>query len=114
MMGLFSKGPRGERCKICKSALEKRSETLYAMPRVYVGHYKEQTHGAWYRENLIPVESKAQIPTGVYAARVELWRCPQCGKEKAVIRPFLPVRGNEMAELPVTLEYLELSAFLGQ
>lgn len=113
-MGLFSKGSKGEKCKICKEVIEKREERLYAMPRVYVGHYTEHTHGAWYRENLVPIDSTSQLPAGVYAARVEFWRCPRCGKEKAVVRPFLPVRDSEMREFPVTLEYLELDAFLGK
>ncbi len=113
-MGLFSKGPKGEKCKVCKAILEKREERLYAMPGVYVGHYKEHPHGAWYRDNLVPIDSKAQIPTGIYAARVELFKCPRCGKEKAVVHPFLSVRDSEVTEFPVTLEYLELDAFLGR
>ena len=103
-MGLFSKGPKGEKCKVCKSLLEKREERLYAMPKITVSHYTPHDKGSWYRDNLVPVESKSQLPSGMYAARVELWRCPSCGKEKAIVRPFLPVRGSEMAEFPVTLE----------
>lgn len=113
-MGLFSKGPKGEKCRTCKAVMEKRWERLYAMPQVYVGHYTECTHGAWYRDNLIPLDDVSRLPSGIYAARVELWHCPVCAREKAIVRPFLPVRGYEKMELPVTLEFLELDAFLGR
>lgn len=113
-MGLFSKGPHREKCRVCKAMMDKREERLYAMPRVMVGHYRQQTRGAWYRENLVPIASTSQLPAGIYCARLELWQCPSCHQEKAVIRPFLPVRDAEMRELPVTLEYLELDALLGR
>ncbi len=113
-MGLFSKGPKGEKCGVCKGLMELREERLYAMPSVMVGHYSQHEHGKWYRDHLVPIESKSQIPTGIYGARVRLYRCPNCGQERAVVTPFLPVRDAEKPELPVTLEYLELDAFLGR
>ncbi len=113
-MGLFSRGPKGERCRVCKELMEAREERLYAMPSVTVGHYVRREHGEWYRRGLVPISSKAQIPTGMYGARAKLYKCPRCGQEKAVITPFLPVRDAEKTELPVTLEYLELEAFLGE
>lgn len=113
-MGLFSKSPRSEKCKACKAAMEKRWEQLYAMPRVYVGHYVQRTGGNWYRENLVPLDDTSRLLAGIYAARVELWRCPGCGGERAVVRPFLPVRASEMKEFPVILEGSELNAFLGK
>lgn len=113
-MGLFSKGPRGEKCRVCKGVMELREERLYAMPDATVGHYVEHTQGTWFREHLVPIESKSQIPTGMYGARVKLYRCPGCGKEKAVVHPFLPVREAEKTEFPVTLEYLELDRFLAR
>lgn len=113
-MGLFAKGPKGEKCSVCKGIMEPGEERLYAIPSVMVGHYTRREHGKWYRDNLVPIDAKSQIPTGMYGARVRFFKCPGCGKERAVITPFLPVRDAEKTELPVALEYLELDAFLGR
>ena len=111
-MGLFRRGPAGERCPVCKTPMEERWTRLYAMPSVLAGQYTERKSGDWYRRNLVPIDTPDRIPSGIYAARVTLCRCPACGREKAMIRPFLPVRGREVREFPVTLEFLELEAFL--
>ena len=111
-MGLFKKGPKGEKCSVCKEIMELKSEQLYAMPNHHVGHYGVKEEGAYFKRNLVPIESKAQIPTGMYACRARLYHCPKCGHEMIRFHPFLPVRDQEMAEFPVTLEYAELDAFL--
>ena len=44
---------------------------------------------------MTPIKSKEQIPTGLRACRLEVYRCSTCDKRQVEITDFLNVRGEE-------------------
>jgi len=64
-MGLFKKirsAFHDDWCENCQSEMEEISRKLYALPMT-VGNYVSHTNPNYYKENLVPVNKKADIPS---------------------------------------------------
>ncbi len=99
-------------CSECTAEMEVIRRQLYAMPGQRVGHYAAHTDPEYYSKNLVPVEKKTQIPTGVYACGAIAYRCPACGHRAVKLEIFLPVRDVEKYEQGLYFEHGELDSFL--
>ncbi len=99
-------------CSACTAPMEIIRKQLYAMPEQLVGHYTAHSQPEYYMEHLLPVERKAEIPTGMYACGIIGYRCPQCGHRAVKLSVFLPVRGEEKVEQNLYFEHGELDALL--
>ena len=85
-------------CNLCQSEMDVMHKQLYALPDMTVGHYSSHKDPDYYRKHLIPVDKKAQIPAGVYACGIHIYRCPKCGNRRTMLTLFLPVRDQEKVE----------------
>ena len=101
-------------CNKCYAQMDVTERRLFALPTMYVGHYVTHTDAAYYIKNMVPIEKKADIPTGVYACGVKVYRCPKCGHRAALLTVFLPVRDMEKPEDAVLFENGELDGVLYQ
>ncbi len=99
-------------CSECTNEMEIIRRQLYAMPEQRVGHYVSHDEPEYYITHLVPVERKAEIPTGMYACGIIAYRCPQCGHRAVKLSAFLPVRDEEKVEQALYFEKGELDAFL--
>ena len=99
-------------CSQCTAVMEVRRRQLYAMPEQTVGHYISHKEPEYYKKHLIPVEKKADIPTGMYACGIIAYRCPECGHRAVKLSIFLPVRGEEKSQEGLYFEAGELDDFL--
>lgn len=100
-------------CPQCQEEMEKRRRRLFALPQ-YVGHYESHQEPDYYRRKLVPVQRKAEIPTGMYACGAEEFACPLCGYRHVRLTIFLPVRDQEKFEDAVFFKEGELDGFLWQ
>ena len=98
-------------CEDCLEKMQRVKKQLFYMPQS-VGHYIRHEDAAYYVKSLIPVEKKADIPTGMYACGMYVYRCMQCGVRYVKLTPFLPVRGEEKNELPLMFMKGELNELL--
>ena len=99
-------------CSECTSEMEVIRRQLYALPTMTVGHYVRHEEPEYYKKHLVPVEKKAEIPTGMYACGITAYRCPQCGHRAVKLSVFLPVRAEEKAEQGLYFEHGEMDDFL--
>ena len=99
-------------CSQCQSEMDVVRKQLYALPTQRVGQYREQDDPAYYKKNLVPVEKKAQIPTGMYACGMHVYRCPQCAHRAVKLTVFLPVRDQEKTEQLLYFEDGEMDDFV--
>lgn len=99
-------------CSECTTEMEIIRKQLYAMPEQRVGHFVPHREPEYYIKHLIPVERKAEIPTGMYACGIIAYRCPQCGHRAVKLSAFLPVRDEEKVEQNLYFEHGELDPFL--
>lgn len=99
-------------CSECTSEMEILRRQLYALPTMTVGHYVSHDDPEYYKKHLVPVEKKAQIPTGMYACGMTAYRCPQCGHRAVKLMVFLPVRDAEKGEQGLYFEHGEMDDFL--
>lgn len=114
-MGLFSRmlaRLQDNWCRDCKREMEEARRRLFALPNQTVGHYVEHTDPGYYMEELWTVDSKGDIPPGMYACGAIQYRCPQCGRRITVLDPFLPVRDKEKHEGALVFEDRALDDFL--
>ena len=114
-MGLFKRMRaifHDDWCSQCQHQMDVLKKQLYALPTMRVGHYTAHEEPEYYKENLIPVEKKAQIPTGMYACGIHVYQCPQCGHRAVKLTVFLPVREEEKVEQALYFEKGELDDFL--
>lgn len=114
-MGLFRKLREkfhDDWCSECTTEMEPIRRQLYALPTMMVGHYSSHSEPEYYKKHLIPVERKADIPTGMYACGITAYRCPQCGHRAVKLFVFLPVRGEEKGEQTLYFEQGEMDDFL--
>lgn len=83
------------RCIACKekTAMETGYPRLFLLPISFGDTYEHPE--AYLSANMIPIQSKDQIPSGKRACRVEVYRCPACGTRQVEITDFLLVRGEE-------------------
>ncbi len=84
-------------CSECQNVMEERSRKLYMLPMM-VGHYVSHNEPEYYKQNLILVNCKADIPTGKYACGIIAYRCPECFHKAVKLSIFLPVRDQEKYE----------------
>lgn len=99
-------------CSECTAEMEIIRKQLYAMPEQLVGHYVPHDEPDYYRKHLVPVNRKAEVPTGMYACGIIGYRCPQCGHRAVKVSVFLPVRDEEKVEQNLYFEHGELDALL--
>lgn len=99
-------------CSRCTKPMEIERKQLYAIPDQLVGHYVSHTDVEYYKTHLKPVRRKADIPTGMYACGLILYRCPWCGHSAVKLSTFLPVRGEEKVEEAFYFEDCSLDSFL--
>ncbi|MDE5671060.1 MAG: hypothetical protein K2I14_06325 [Eubacterium sp.] len=98
-------------CKNCTEVMEVKKLQLYFMPQM-VGNYISHQNAAYYKNNLIKVNKKADIPTGYYACGAYLYRCPSCGYKFIKLSVFLPVRDQEKPEETIIFENGEMDDFI--
>ena len=101
-------------CSKCYMQMDVTDRRLFALPSMYVGHYVSHHDAEYYIKNLLPVEKKTDIPTGVYACGVKAFRCPNCGNRAVLLNVFLPVRDMEKPEDAVLFENGELDGVLNK
>lgn len=101
-------------CSQCQSPMAVAVEQLYALPRQMVGHYAVHNEPDYYKNpsNMVPVQSKSQIPTGMYACRLHAYRCGQCGHRAVMLTVFLPVRDQEKLEQRLYFDKGEMDGFV--
>ena len=92
--------------------MEVERKQLYAMPEQLVGHYVSHSDPDYYKTHLTPVSRKGDIPTGMYACGLILYRCPHCGSTAVKLCAFLPVRGEEKIEECLYFDRRELDNFV--
>ena len=103
---------RGNWCGDCDLEMEPVFRRLYGLPTMTVGHYVIHSEPEYFKKHLVPVEKKAEIPTGMYACGIIAYRCPQCGRRVAKLSVFLPVRDIEKEEQTLYFERGEMDDFL--
>lgn len=101
-------------CERCTQVMEVARKQLYAMPDQLVGHYVSHSEADYYKAHLTPVERKSDIPTGMYACGLTLYRCPNCGYTAVKVCAFLPVRDEEKIEECLYFDRGELDSFVRQ
>lgn len=99
-------------CSQCTQVMHVERKQLYAMPDQLVGHYVSHSEPSYYKTHLTPVERKRDIPTGMYACGLTLYRCPHCGHTAVKVSVFLPVREVEKIEDGFYFEQRELDSFV--
>lgn len=77
-----------------------------------VGHYVAHKDADYYKKNLVPVDKKADIPTGMYACGIIEYKCPKCCHRAVKLSIFLPVRDQEKPEDAYLFENGEMDDFL--
>ena len=99
-------------CGRCQIDMVTEHKKLYAMPDMTVGNYRSRRTPEYYRDHLVLVEDKSQIPAGMYACRMTASRCPECGYHKVRLELFLPVRDQEKREESFYFDKGELDSFI--
>lgn len=79
-----------------------------------VGHYYSHQDAKYYKQNLIKINKKADIPIGTYACGIISYQCPNCGYKLTKLSIFLPVRDQEKYEEYIYFKNGELDEFLNQ
>ena len=98
-------------CSKCQSQMSETGRKLYMLPMT-VGHYISHKDANYYRNNLIRVEKKADIPTATYACGAISYWCTKCGHRAVKLSIFLPVRDVEKYEDTIYFENGELDELL--
>lgn len=97
-------------CKVCQSEMNLTYKQLYMLP-VMVDHYVTHNDAEYYKNNLIKVNKKSDIPAGTYACGIKKYKCPNCGYEATILSIFLPVRDQEKYEDTILFENGEMDSF---
>ena len=114
-MGLFSglkKKMQDDWCGTCKTQMPQIGEQTYLLPMT-VGHYSDHKDAAYYLQNLRPVRSRTDIPTGMYGCTARAYQCPSCGYRFETLIIFLPVRDMDKLETAHVFKNRELDALPG-
>lgn len=98
-------------CSECQNIMEERRKQLYMLPMM-VGHYVSHKDVDYYKQNLIPINRKADIPTGRYACGIIAYRCPECLHQAVKLSVFLLVRDQEKYEDSFYFENGEMDDFI--
>lgn len=99
-------------CTQCTAQMDVVKKQLFALPTMTVGHYVSHREAAYLIEHLVPVEKKAEIPTGMYACGLIGYRCPECGHRSVKAQVFLPVRDMEKTEEYILFDHGEVDWLL--
>ncbi len=113
-MGVFNKIRskfHDDWCSKCYTPMREVNRKLFMLPMM-VGHYVSHDKAEYYKKNLVPVEKKADIPTGMYACGVIVYHCSDCSNHVVKLSIFLPVRNQEQYEDAYLFEHGELDDFL--
>lgn len=92
----LSRGKKGEAsCIHCKGTAVKEpyGPCLFLLPLHFGETYEDSEE--FLRRNMKPINSKEQIPTGMRACWLDVYRCRRCDKRQVQITDFLDVRGEE-------------------
>ncbi len=100
-------------CSKCYCPMREVDRKLFMLPMM-VGHYVSHSNPAYYQKNLVPVDCKADIPTGMYACGVIVYHCSDCGNHVVKLSIFLPVRDKEQYDDAFLFEHGELDDFLAK
>lgn len=90
------RGKRGEAgCIHCRGTAVKESygPCLFLLP-IHFGETYEDSED-YLLHHMRPIYGKEQIPTGMRACWLEVYRCERCDKRQVKITDFLDVRGEE-------------------
>ncbi len=100
-------------CSQCQSQMDVTAKQLYALPKQMVGHYVIHEKADYYKDpsNMVPIQSKSQIPTGMYACGMHAYRCGKCGHRAVKLTVFLPVRDQEKVEQALYFDKGEMDDF---
>lgn len=94
---LMKEAKKAPKCKTCKKRMEKQgAPRLFLLPV-----HNDEAYSAsasYFKQNCVPIQTEADIPTARRACRVWLLRCPVCGEEKLLVQDFLRVRAEEVLE----------------
>lgn len=92
-------------CIHCKGITQKETgeSYLFVIPVHFGDTYGEAEE--YLRTHMIPIESKEQIPTGMRACRLDVYRCNKCDKKQVEITDFLNVRGEESVKATYEFSY---------
>lgn len=101
----------GDWCKECTEVMDITKKQLYMLP-VLVDHYISHNDATYYKNNLIKVNRKADIPIGYYACGITVYCCPKCDYKCVKLSIFLPVRDQEKYEDTVYFENGEMDDFI--
>lgn len=94
---LMKEAKKAPKCKTCKKRVEKQgAPRLFLLPV----HNDEAyfASASYFKQNCVPIQTEADIPTARRACRVWLLRCPVCGEGKLLVQDFLRVRTEEVLE----------------
>lgn len=114
-MGLFRK-LRGvfhdDWCSQCQNEMDVVHKQLFALPELTVGHYVTHDDAAYYKKNLVKIQKKAEVPTGMYACGMHVYQCSMCGHKAVKLTVFLPVREEEKVEQVLYFDKGEMDDFV--
>lgn len=98
-------------CTKCQNEMNITRQSLYALPEMRVGHYVRHEDAGYYKNHLVPILQKSQIPAGMYACSMCVYQCPQCGHRAVKLTVFLPVREEEKLEQLLYFDKGEMDDF---
>ncbi len=99
-------------CSCCTSEMEVIYKQLYALPTMSVDHYVSHREPEYFKEHLVKVARKAEVPPGIYACGIVAYRCPECAHRAVRLTIFLPVRDQEKWEDEICFENGEMDEFI--
>ena len=100
-------------CSKCGGTNDQTFKQLYLLDQM-VGHYVCHEDANYYKKNIIKVEKKSDIPTGMYACGIIEYTCRNCNNKIVKLSVFLPVRDQEKYEEYIYFKNGELDEFLNQ
>lgn len=98
-------------CSSCQIEMTENYKQLFMLP-MSVGHYVSHQNAEYYKQNLIKVTGKKDIPIGIYACGIKKYRCSKCGQNLVELSIFLPVRDQEKYEETICFKNGELDKFI--
>ncbi len=86
-----------------KAVKEGYGPCLFLLPLHFGETYEDSEE--YLRTHMKPIYSKEQIPTGMRACWLEVYRCERCDKQQVKITDFLDVRGEESIKKTCVFPY---------
>lgn len=99
-------------CTRCQHEMNVAAQWLYALPDLRVGHYVRHEDAGYYKQHLVAIRQKSQVPAGMYACNLYVYQCPQCGHRAVKLVVFLPVREEEKIEQGIYFDNGEMDDFV--